>query len=919
VGEYRKSLYRTIAITAVCVCGVAVEARSQLRSIVHATGLSFPVAIVQDPTDPAIQLVAEQGGRIRVVRNGVVLATDFLDLRSAVSLGGERGLLGLALAPDYASSGRFFVNFTHVADGGTVVARFTRSADPLVANATSRFDLRWGGGATAIPQPFSNHNGGHLAFGPDGYLYIGLGDGGSGGDPFNMAQNPGVLLGKMLRIDVSVPDTHATGYQIPSDNPFVSSGPPGIRPEIWSVGWRNPWRYSFDDVSRGGTGALIVGDVGQILWEEIDYEPANLGGRNYGWDLREGAHDYDLATPPAYLPLTEPILEYAHAPGGSVTGGFVYRGAALGAAFLGRYFFADFSSGRVWSVAITVDPVTGEGTASNLRDHTSQLDPGAVSSFGVDSDGEFFMLSYFSGTVLKVEPTPPPSITATASVTTSGNITVAISNGPGFVSDWVVMVPAGSPAQTWTSSYMYLSGTKVRPATPLMSATLQFTAPATSGSFEFRFYQDDSWTLLATSGVVTVTTPSNPVPAVTALSPSSIGAGSLAFTLMVTGSGFVQGSQVRVNGATRTTTFVSATTLTAALPASDVSSAGALAISVFTPVPGGGTSASLNLTVTAPTLTINGSSGAVSVPGGSTLTVGVSNGPRFVSDWVMMVPAGSPAQAWTSSYMYLSGTKTRPATPMTSATLLFAAPTAGGSFEFRFYQNDTWTLLATSAVVTVTASAPSSGPTLAINGASGAVSVVGGSTITVGIVNGPGFASDWIVMVPAGSPAQAWTSTYMYLSGTKMRPALPMTSATLPFPAPTAGGSFEFRFYQNDSWTLLATSAVVTVTASSGPTLAINGSTGPLTVVAGSTIAVSVTNGPANVSDYLLLVPAGSPAQTWGDYKYLSGSRTRPATGMTSATVNFTAPAGGGTFEFRFHQNDGWTLLATSSQVTVTP
>src|SRR6185503_13809673 len=260
---------------------------------------------------------------------------------------GEQGLLGLAFPPDAAISQRFFVNFTN-RGGDTVVARFRRSSNPLVADAESRFDLRWGGASqTVIEQPFANHNGGHLAFGPDGYLYIGLGDGGSGNDPDHRSQNPRELLGKMLRIDVNVPDTDGAGYRVPPDNPFLSSGPSGTRPEIWSFGLRNPWRYSFDDPARGGTGALVIGDVGQNRWEEIDYEPARRGGRNYGWRNREGTSEHVTTLPPAFEPLTNPIYEYGHSVGSAVIGGYVYRGTRLGAAFRGRYFFADFGSGGV--------------------------------------------------------------------------------------------------------------------------------------------------------------------------------------------------------------------------------------------------------------------------------------------------------------------------------------------------------------------------------------------------------------------------------------------------------------------------------------------------------------------------------------------------------------------------------------------
>ncbi len=392
--------------------GGRVAAQTPVRSRVYASGFASPVAFVQSPENTAVQFVVEQGGRIRAVQNGSVLPTDFLDLRGAISAGGERGLLGLAFAPDYPATGRFYVNFTNSA-GNTVVARFRRSSDPLVADAASRFDLRWGAAGTPfILQPFSNHNGGHLLFGPDGFLYIGLGDGGSGNDPEHRAQNPAELLGKMLRIDVSVPDGHATGYAVPSGNPFVSGGPAGTLPEIWSFGLRNPWRYSFDDPARGGTGALIVADVGQDQWEEINYEPAGRGGRNYGWRNREGAHDRVTSLPPAFLPLTDPIHEYDRSMGASVTGGYVYRGTSLGASNRGRYFFADFARSRVWSVALAIDPGTGEATASGRIEHTADLGGTSqvsnVSAFGVDAAGELYVVSHSNGTVLRLFAIPGP-------------------------------------------------------------------------------------------------------------------------------------------------------------------------------------------------------------------------------------------------------------------------------------------------------------------------------------------------------------------------------------------------------------------------------------------------------------------------------------------------------------------------------
>jgi glucose/arabinose dehydrogenase len=402
----RRSVFATIAIV-VGLWVIAVHAQEKLSTRVFASGLSFPLAFVQDPTDRTVQFAVEQGGRIRVIRDGSVLPDDFLNLTPVVKSGGEQGLLGLAFEPDYASSGRFFVNFTNL-NGDTVVARFHRSADPLIGDADSRFDLRWGGanGPRIVAQPYPNHNGGNLVFGPDGYLYVGLGDGGFGDDPGNRAQSGSELLGKMLRIDVNVPDSHPSGYQVPPSNPFVTGGPVPARGEIWAFGLRNPWRYSFDDPARGGTGALVIADVGQNRYEEIDYEPPSRGGRNYGWRLREGFHDEVTSPPPAFLPLIDPIFEYDHSVGQSITGGYVYRGRALGTNYQGRYFFADFIQGRVWSLALTIDSGTGEAHASRLIEHTADFGGtaqiGNISSFGLDSQGELYLVSYSQGAILKV-------------------------------------------------------------------------------------------------------------------------------------------------------------------------------------------------------------------------------------------------------------------------------------------------------------------------------------------------------------------------------------------------------------------------------------------------------------------------------------------------------------------------------------
>jgi glucose/arabinose dehydrogenase len=404
---------RRLLAAALLLHSLSTIASAQVRADVYVSGLSLPVAFVQDPSSAATQYIVEQGGRIRVIRNGVLQSTDFLNLAAKISSGGERGLLGLAFPADYATSGRFYVNFTNPA-GHTVVARFKRSGpNSLIADPATEFDFLWPGGNRFITQPFANHNGGTLVFGPDGFLYIGMGDGGSGDDPFRNAQNPTSLLGKMLRLDVSVPDSDVEGYNIPAGNPFVSGTPVGVRPEIWAFGLRNPWKFSFDDPVRGGTGALVIADVGQNTWEEIDYQPPGVGGRNYGWVNREGAHLHVNDSPPAYLPLVDPIFEYDHGTGDSITGGYVYRGTSLGPSMVGRYFFGDLR-GRVWSLALTVDSATGEAAASELIEHTAALGGSAalgnVTSFGVDASGELYVLNYSQGRVLRLSSSAPPAL-----------------------------------------------------------------------------------------------------------------------------------------------------------------------------------------------------------------------------------------------------------------------------------------------------------------------------------------------------------------------------------------------------------------------------------------------------------------------------------------------------------------------------
>lgn len=379
----------TVAITSLILgvfCTVpAMGQRLTTERVV--SGLITPLYAGSPPGDRERLFVAEQfTGRIRILKNGVLLDDPFLDIRSLLNIGGEQGLLGVAFHPDYANNGWFFVNYTNQ-PGDTVVARYEVSAgNPDLADPNSAEII------ITIEQPFANHNGGNLAFGPDGFLYIGMGDGGSGGDPGNRAQNGMELLGKMLRLDVS----SGLPFNIPADNPFVND--PDVRDEIWALGLRNPWRWSFDRL----TGDLYIADVGQAKWEEIDFQPAaSPGGENYGWRLKEGNHCFN---PPVNCDpggLTDPIYEYSHGGGRcSITGGFTYRGAAI-PLLSGTYFFADFCSNQIWSFIFDGNVV------SEFQERTAELDPGGgllidnIASFGEDVDGELYIVD-ISGEIYRI-------------------------------------------------------------------------------------------------------------------------------------------------------------------------------------------------------------------------------------------------------------------------------------------------------------------------------------------------------------------------------------------------------------------------------------------------------------------------------------------------------------------------------------
>jgi glucose/arabinose dehydrogenase len=339
------------------------------------SGLSSPLYLTA-PVGDARLFVVEQAGRIRIVRNGSLLSRPFLDITSVVLSGGERGLLSVAFDPAYASNGFFYLNYTD-RSGDTRVERYRVSTDADVADPNSAKLL------LQVDQPFSNHNGGLVKFGPDGMLYIGMGDGGSGGDPQNHGQNRNTLLGALLRIDVRTGDP----YGIPADNPYRQD--PNARPEIWAYGLRNPWRFSFDPPS----GQLLIADVGQNQWEEINAVPASSPGLNYGWRIMEAAHCYNPSNCNSNG-LVMPVHEYNHSEGCSITGGYVYRGARL-TGLAGHYFYADYCRGWVRSFRLQ------DGRAAEHREWLSGL--GQILSFGIDSAGELYVLSG-NGRVYRLEP-----------------------------------------------------------------------------------------------------------------------------------------------------------------------------------------------------------------------------------------------------------------------------------------------------------------------------------------------------------------------------------------------------------------------------------------------------------------------------------------------------------------------------------
>jgi uncharacterized protein (TIGR03437 family) len=366
-----------------------------------ATGLQQPTDIAAPPDGSGRLFILEQPGRIRVIENGVLLPAPVLDISGRITSSGERGLLGIAFPRGFAEKRYFYVNYTD-GRGDTVVSRFR-----IAAGNRNRADVASEQPILTVAQPYSNHNGGQLQFGPDGYLYIGMGDGGSANDPQNFAQNPNSLLGKMLRVDVE--DSGSGPYNVPQSNPFANRS--GYRSEIWALGVRNPWRFSFDR----DTGDLWMADVGQNRAEEINFQPASSqGGENYGWRLMEGqqcnAAVGSNCTPSQYK---LPVIEYTRGLGVSVTGGYIYRGSRY-PSLEGIYFYGDYGSGRIWGLR-------SNGTQGANRE---LLDTNLnISTFGEDEAGELYVANH-GGDIYLIAAAPP--------FTRSDAVVNAASYGPGL-------------------------------------------------------------------------------------------------------------------------------------------------------------------------------------------------------------------------------------------------------------------------------------------------------------------------------------------------------------------------------------------------------------------------------------------------------------------------------------------------------
>jgi glucose/arabinose dehydrogenase len=497
----RASQRRVFAASLLCVLVLATGlsprpalAQSSLVLQPLVSGLASPTAITTAGDGSGRLFITLQGGTIKLF-GGSTLQT-FLDISSLVSLDSERGLLSTAFHPQYSSNGFFYVNYTNTA-GDTVIARYRVSADPSVADPASAVIL------LTIAQPFDNHNGGQLQFGPDGYLYIGMGDGGSAGDPGNRAQDLGQLLGKLLRIDVN----SAAPYAIPPTNPFV--GTPGARGEIWAYGLRNPWRFSFDRL----TGDLFIADVGQSSREEVDFQPVNsTGGQNYGWRRMEGTACFNPSSGCNDGTLTLPIIEYDHSLGCSITGGYRYRGTGSPSLFA-TYLFGDYCSGRIWGAT---EAGGGVWTMTQLLGTSLK-----ISTFGEDETGELLVAHYdaVNGAIYRIAVVALTVSSVAPAQGAPGTAVPVTVTGTGFAAGATMSIGTG----------ITVSNVNVGSSTQL-TATLTIASGAALGPRDVTVTNSSGGSATLTGGF----TVSPPGPVTLTATPATIAAGQSSVLTLVT-------------------------------------------------------------------------------------------------------------------------------------------------------------------------------------------------------------------------------------------------------------------------------------------------------------------------------------------------------------------------------------------------
>jgi len=765
----------------------SLDAAVSIKLVPVLTGLASPVLVTHAGDGSNRLFVVEQGGIIKVLPPGAASPTVFLDITAKVLSGGEQGLLGLAFHPQFVSNRRFFVNYTRQTDGATVIVEYRASAgNPGVADPLSEIVL------LVIAQPFANHNGGMIAFGPDGFLYIGMGDGGSANDPGNRAQNINELLGKMLRIDVDHPNG-AQPYSSPSTNPFFGATPGAD--EIYAVGLRNPWRFSFDR----DTGDLYAGDVGQGAREEIDI--ITRGG-NYGWRIWEGSlctgNDPGLCTASGFV---FPITEYAHAGSGcAVIGGYVYRGGQASMP-VGTYVYGDLCTGEIFAL---------EGGVSSIALDTTL----SLSSFGEDEVGELYVVG-LGGTVHRIANTATvPGLSASpTSVMPGGSVTAAWSNIASPTStDWIGLYTPGASDASYIS-WIYPSCSHA-PGAVAAAGSCAFSIPGTvtPGTYQLRLFASNGFTKLATSNTITVVT----APTLAA-SPTSVAAGA---SVIATWSGIAGPTSTDWIGLYRSgaadTAYLAWIYVSCSQAPGGASAAGSCALAIPSGTPpgtydlrlfasNGYTRLAIGNTFTVTTATTLAASPTTVAAGASVTTTWSGIASPTATDWIGLYAPGAADTAYLA-WIYVSCSHT-PAGAAAAGSCAFTIPSgmAPGGYELRLLSNNGYTRLATSNGLTVTAGG---GPTLSVSPTM--VAAGGSATATWSGITSP-TSTDWIGLYTAGAANTAYLA-WIYVSCSQVPgSAAVVGSCAFAIPAGLPPGGYELRLLSSNGYAGLATSNPLSV------------------------------------------------------------------------------------------------------------